>query len=70
MQKLAQEVIASFDFCSDVSEKTRLLDLVDTLVVKCDDTFHQQLAEQGFFQTLTSDEKVYTLLLVHFITSY
>jgi hypothetical protein len=65
MQKLAQEVIASFNLCSDVSEEGRLLDLVDTLVVKCDDTFHRQLAEQGFFQTLISDEKVQLLLPVY-----
>ena len=57
-QNLAQDVIASFTLYSDVSEKAHLLDLVGTLVVNCDDTFHQQLAEEGFFQTLISDEKV------------
>ena len=63
-------MIASFNSYSDVSEKSHLLDLVDSLVVDCGDTFHQQLAEEGFFQTLISDEKVYILLLVHLITSY
>ena len=58
MQNLTQEVIASFTLYSDVSEKSRLLDLVDTLVVNGDDILHRQLAEEGFFQTLISDEKV------------
>ena len=57
-QKLAQEVIAGFTLCSDVSENARLLNRVDGLVVDCGDTFHRQLAEEGFFQTLISDEKV------------
>ena len=57
-QKLAREVIASFNSHTDVSEKARLLDLVDSLVVYCNDTFRQQLAKEGFFQTLISDEKV------------
>ena len=57
-QKLAQEVIASFNLHTDVSEKSRLLDLVDGLVVYCNDVFHQQLVKEGFFQTLISDEKV------------
>ena len=57
-QKLAQEVIAGFTLYSDVSKKARLLDLVDALVVDCGDTFHRQLAEEGFFQILISDEKV------------
>ena len=57
-QKLAQEVIASFNLYTDVSEKARLLDLVDGLVVYCNSAFHQQLAKEGFFQTLISDEKV------------
>ena len=70
MQNLAQEVIASFTLYSDVSGKSRLLDLVDSLVVNGDDTFHRQLAEEGFFQTLISDEKVYNLSLVHSITLY
>jgi hypothetical protein len=51
-------VLASFNLCSDVLEKAHLLDLVDTLVVNCDDTFHRQLAEEGFFQTLIADVKV------------
>ena len=57
-QKLAQEVIASFNLYTDVSEKARLLDLVDGLVVHCHDAFHQQLVKEGFFQALISDEKV------------
>ena len=69
-QKLAQEVIASFNLYTDVSEKARLLDLVDGLVVYCNDAFHQQLAKEGFFQTLLSDEKVYILSLVYFMTHY
>ena len=48
----------SFAVESDASGKARLLDLVDTLVAACDNTFHQQLAEEGFFQALISDEKV------------
>ena len=51
-------MIASFTVESDVSEKAHLLDRVDTLVAACDDTFHRQLAEEGFFQALISDEKV------------
>jgi len=51
-------VIASFNSYSSVSEKAHLLDLVDGLVVHCDDTFHRQLAKEGFFQMLISDEKV------------
>jgi len=31
---------------------------MDILVVNCDDTFHRQLAEEGFFQALISDQKV------------
>ena len=34
-QKLAQEVVAGFNLSIDVSEKARLLDLVDGLVVYC-----------------------------------
>ena len=47
-----------------------MLDLVDSLVVDCDDTFHRQPAEEGFFQTLISDEKVQPLSLVHFMTPH
>ena len=57
-QKLAQEVVAGFNLSTDVSEKARLLDLVDGLVVYCNGAFHQQLTKEGFFQTLLSDEKV------------
>ena len=57
-QKLAQEVIAGFTLYSDVSKKAHLLDLVDTLVVDGGDTFHRQLAEEGFLQMLISDENV------------
>ena len=57
-QKLAQEVVAGFNLYTDVSKKARLLDLVDSLVVYCNGAFHQQLAKEGFFQTLISDEKV------------
>ena len=63
-------MIARFNSCSSVSGKTHLLDLVDTLVVNYDDTFHQQLAEEGFFQALISYQKVLHLSLVHFKTSY
>jgi len=51
-------VIARFILYPDVSEKTHLLDLVDILVINCDNTLHQHLAEEGFFQTLISDRKV------------
>jgi len=57
-QKLVQAVIARFNLYPDVSKKARLLDLVDILVFACGDTFHWYLAEEGFFQTLVSDEKV------------
>ena len=51
-------MIARFKLYPDISEKTRLLDLMDILVVNCDKTFHRHLAEEGFFQTLISDRKV------------
>jgi len=57
-QKLVQAVIARFNLYPDVSKKARLLDLVDMLVLACGDTSHWYLAEEGFFQTLVSDEKV------------
>ena len=57
-QQLAQAVIARFKLYPDVPEKTRLLGLMDILIVNCDRTFHRHLAEEGFFQTLISDRKV------------
>jgi len=35
---------------------------VDILVVNCGDSFHLQLTEEGFFQTLISDKKVMALV--------
>jgi hypothetical protein len=63
-------VIARFNRYPDVSEKARLLDLVDILVVNCDDTFHLQLAEEGFFQTLISDRKVIAAITRACYTAY
>jgi hypothetical protein len=45
-----------------IKEKTSLLELLDILVVNCDNTFHLQLTEEGFFQTLISDKKVMALI--------
>ena len=58
MHQLAQAVIARFNSYPGTLQKARLLELMDTLIVNCDNTFHQHLAEEGFFQTLISDEKV------------
>ena len=43
---------------------------MDILIVNCDNTFHRHLAEEGFFQTLISDEKVSHLSPVHFMLPY